>query len=425
MTSTTNIDSILSLHLKPGIFRIRITGNNTIMGCRLIKFSSMMLSRCLLVVLFLCVSLSSFGQEKKQKGVLRDTLDGALDLSSFLIDMNGFIPMPFIITEPALGGAGGGLALIFLKRRPPQIDSIGNVRKVIRMPPDITGGGGMYTSNDSWAGMALRSGSWVKSRLKYRIIGGYANINLSYYRTLADGQEHEVQFNFKTVPLIGYLMKQFKGTYWSAGVQYTFLATKVGFDPSTPALDFVEAKELDSYVSMPGILVEFDKRDNVFTPDKGIRFSFSTGFSNNSFGSDYDYTNLNTLAYGYQPLRSNVIGGLRVGFQQVFGDTPFYLLPYIDLRGIPLARYQGEITSVVEAEVRWDFVPRWSVVGFTGTGKAFDSWSEFNDSDYRFTAGGGFRYLIARLFKIRMGVDVAHGPEQWAYYIVFGSSWLR
>jgi hypothetical protein len=88
-------------------------------------------------------------------------------------------------------------------------------------------------------------------------------------------------------------------------------------------------------------------------------------------------------------------------------------------------RYQGDIVSVVEAEFRWDFKPRWSLVAFAGTSKAYDSWSEFSDSAYRTSGGTGFRYLMARKFKLRMGVDIARGPEDWAYYIVMGSSWVR
>ena len=37
---------------------------------------------------------------------------------------------------------------------------------------------------------------------------------------------------------------------------------------------------------------------------------------------------------------------------------------------------------------------------------------------------GGFRYLIARWFGMYMGIDVAAGPEGWAWYIVMGSNWL-
>ena len=111
--------------------------------------------------------------------------------------------------------------------------------------------------------------------------------------------------------------------------------------------------------------------------------------------------------------------------QQVFDEPPFYLLPYVDLRGIPVMRYQGNIFSVIEGEVRWDFEPRWSAVAFGGTGKAYDTWSDFNDTDYVSSGGAGLRYLMARKFKLRMGVDVARGPEQWAYYIVMGSAWRK
>jgi hypothetical protein len=39
--------------------------------------------------------------------------------------------------------------------------------------------------------------------------------------------------------------------------------------------------------------------------------------------------------------------------------------------------------------------------------------------------GAGFRYKIARLLGLRMGVDVARGPEEWAFYIVFGNAWIK
>jgi hypothetical protein len=64
-------------------------------------------------------------------------------------------------------------------------------------------------------------------------------------------------------------------------------------------------------------------------------------------------------------------------------------------------------------------------VGFAGAGKAVmkeDSWS---DGSWKGSGGAGARYLIARKLKLRMGIDVARGPEQWAYYFVFGSSWKR
>jgi hypothetical protein len=373
---------------------------------------------CILLSSGVCAQL-----KKADKAILYDTLDGKLDMSRFLIELHGFIPIPFIITEPALGGFGVGMAPVFIKKRPPVIDTVRGKAKLRLTPPDITGFAGIYTINNSYLLGAFRLGSWVKMRAKYRIISGYGNINLGFYHTIA-GEEVKSNFNFKMVPLAASLQKYVPGTHLSGGIKYLYLQTKVSVD-SESLPEFVTSKEIDSRVSMPGIITEYDNRDNIFTPDKGYFAFASVSWSNSIFGSDYDYENLSAYGLAYYPLRSNLIAGFRLDMQQVFGSPPFYLKPFINLRGIPAMRYQGNIYSLTETEFRWDFVPRWSTVFFAGSGKAYDTWSEFDDSAWRSSGGVGIRYLVARQFKLRMGVDVARGPEQWAYYIVFGSSWSR
>jgi hypothetical protein len=44
--------------------------------------------------------------------------------------------------------------------------------------------------------------------------------------------------------------------------------------------------------------------------------------------------------------------------------VPFYLRPFISLRGAPIMRYQGDEVAQLEAELRWQFWQRFSVVGF-------------------------------------------------------------
>jgi hypothetical protein len=70
--------------------------------------------RRIISALFLLLLISAVtAQEKKKKVPLKDSTDGAFDLSDFVIDANGFIPVPILITEPALGGFGGGIVPIF------------------------------------------------------------------------------------------------------------------------------------------------------------------------------------------------------------------------------------------------------------------------------------------------------------------------
>ncbi|MCO4291818.1 hypothetical protein NF867_02955 [Solitalea sp. MAHUQ-68] len=375
------------------------------------------------VVLICTFSFTNSVSAQKKKISLKDSLDNAFDVSDWVIEAHGFIPIPYIITEPALGYIGGAIVPVFLTPKTPYIDSVGGKRKITPVGPDITGGAFFYTANNTWGAILFRSGTWKKPRIKYRMATGYADINMDFYRTFQNVGEQKFEFNFKSYFFHAFGLKQFKNPKWAAGLQTLLLFTKVGYAGTVP--DFVTPKELNSNVVSVGPIAEFDNRDNTFTPNKGIKTRLDTYWSNNVIGSDYNYGKINFFINAYKPLLPNLIGGIRLDGQQALGTAPFYLLPYIDMRGIPTNRYQGQADVLTEAELRWDFNRRWSLMGFGGTGKAFDDWSEFGEADWAYSYGTGFRYLLARKFGLRMGIDVARGPEKWAYYIVFGSTWLK
>ncbi len=79
----------------------------------------------------------------------------------------------------------------------------------------------------------------------------------------------------------------------------------------------------------------------------------------------------------------------------------------------------------MEAEVDWNLYKRWTLVGFTGLGNAFSSFTEFDQGKTVRTLGAGFRYLIARKLGTHMGMDFAFSGDDFAFYIVFGSAWLK
>lgn len=354
---------------------------------------------------------------------MKDSLDGAFDVSDYLIYAHGFIPIPYIITEPAVGGFGGALIPVFIQKNPPYIDTINGKQKITPVPPDITGAGAMYTANNSWLLGAFRSGTFLKPRIKYRILGGYGNINLSYYRTVANLGEKEFKFHLKVLPFSIQTLKNIRSTKLYVGANYTFRKTTISYDGQLP--EFVQDKEVSSIISKLNIVGEWDNRDNVFTPNNGFKVHIDAGMSDNILGSDFDYFDLNYYGIGYKQLLQNLVLGLRIQGTQIYNKAPFYMVPSIQMRGVPAARFQGNTTLVGETEVRWDFVKRWSAVLFGGTGKAFDDWSYFSDAKWVTSGGAGFRYLMARKFDLRAGIDVARGPDTWAYYIVFGSNWLR
>lgn len=377
-------------------------------------------------MILLCIGQQLMAQHKKPHISMKDSLDGALDMSNYIIEANGFVPVPIIITEPAVGGFGGGLAPVFIKKRPPYIDSSHGKRILTPIAPDVSGAFGAYTVNNTWALGAFRSGTFVKARIKYLAAAGYANINMSFYHTFPQLGDKQFKFNIRTVPVMLQAIKRLGLSHWYAGLKYLFLKTDVSYtgDRLLPP-DYVNPKDYSSIVSQLGAILELDNRDNTFTPNSGMKLHFDAMRSDNIFGSDYDFWHLNYYMYAYKTISPKLVGGLRVDGQQSFGDQPFYLLPYIDMRGVPAERYQGMADILTEVEARWDFVRRWSIMLFGGTGKAFDSWNDFGSATWVVSYGTGFRYLLARKFKLRVGMDFAHGPDTWAYYIVFGSNWLK
>ena len=90
-------------------------------------------------------------------------------------------------------------------------------------------------------------------------------------------------------------------------------------------------------------------------------------------GSDNTYQTYRAYAFGYAPLAKQFVLGGRVDMRAARGDVPFYQLPFVELRGVPAARYQDENTGVIEAEVRWNVTPRWALIGFFGAARAWGS----------------------------------------------------
>ncbi|RPD40687.1 BamA/TamA family outer membrane protein [Chitinophaga barathri] len=375
--------------------------------------------------LILLLSLQVFlyiqvNAQHTRKFSLRDSLDGAVDLSDWIINAHGFVPVPYPITEPALG-YGAAIVPVLIS---PRKQRTGKYAHLAPSPPTITGAAVMYTSSKSWAVGAGRTGSIEKWNLRYAITAAYTNMNLSYYKTILN-KEQELDLNIEMIPAFLRLKKRIGYSNFHGGVQYFFAKTKAKLR-NTPHLDsLLGPKELENTSSIPGILVEYDSRDNTFTPNKGVKAHINANWSDHIFGSDYDYVKMNGFGYAYLEFSPAWVCGFRGDMQQVIGDVPIYFLPSIDLRGIPKGRYQGKTNVLVETEQRWNVTKRWSAVFFGGTGKAFDQYSDFGSSQWVYNFGTGFRYKLARKLGLYMGADIARGPEQYGFYIQFGNAWMK
>jgi len=376
-----------------------------------------------LAAAILCLVAASrvFAQETTagaSTSLFRDPQDGAFDVSAWAATRTGVIPVLSPITEPAVG-YGGVLALVLIHG-----GGLAGLKDAPRgvtgkpVPPDVSAVGGALTENDTWAVAAGHIGHWGGDRWRYT--GALARLSprLDAY----DSSGRSYAFNLDGWAVVQELRRRVGGTDFFIGARYLYSDTTTTFELEAlpPDLTLPERGARDSGL---GAVAEYDTRDNIFTPNRGAQVKGSAMFFDPSLGSDRDYQRYTADALLFSnPHRRLVLSG-RLRTQTVGGDEPFYARPYVRLRGIPAMRYQGETAVSLDAEVRWGLTTRWWLVGFGGSGWT-DAGSVRSLEDESVVAGGfGFRYLIARLLGLQMGLDVAKGPEQWACYVVFGSSW--
>ena len=345
---------------------------------------------------------------------LKDPEDGWLDGSQFLLDNNlSFLPVPIIISEPAVDG-GLGLAGVFFHRRPES-----EARETDEFErPSMSAVAAAYTGNDSWMVGGGHLGRWRKDTINYTGAGGLASINLKYYGTPVGGG---LDFNADGGFLLQELLFRIRNSNWLIGPRWQFTKLDITFDLGLD-IPGVDPPELDFQDSGLGAVLEYENLDSTFTPSKGNQLKLDALWYDDAIGGDFDYGKYHTRYLHFLKL-GNVVFGARAQGELIDGNAPFFSLPFIQLRGIPVLRYQGEAVVTGEVEARWDFHPRVSAVGFLGAGRAADSFSDLGDASSQVAGGVGIRYLIARMLGMRLGIDVAWGPEDTAVYLTVGHNW--
>ncbi len=345
--------------------------------------------------------------------------DGWLDISGFLDQAYGFVPLAIPITEPAVGlGAVGALVFIDKQKNDGAAAGFGQ--------PNISAFGALKTENGTQGGFAGDMRHWLDDRVKTLAGVLRASVNLDFYGIGNDPVLEDNPRSYNLATTAGLVQARYRlgdSQAW-IGLGYVLATTTVKFD-RLPPLESLPDFQSESRVG--GLLptISFDSRDNIFTPTSGNYLELSAGLYDKALGSDSNFQRVNLTGIHYQPLAKDLTLGIMASSILSFGDVPFYLRPYISLRGVPAMRYQGDDTAQVETELRWQFWERFSLVGFAGLGASrSDNWLRRTSQNVT-TGGTGFRYEIARKYGLHMGLDVAYGPEGPVYYVQFGSAWMR
>ena len=336
------------------------------------------------------------------------------------------LPIPIFITEPAIGkGLGVALALFHpvkgAGQSPPRAStpsSIGAMEDDQQAPPVVTGVFGAYTSSKTWAGGVGHMNHWKDDSIRYAGALGYAHVNSKFYLL---GNERD--FNLDGALVYQDIKFRLKDSNIFLGTALNYLDARSKFDLSIPDEEIEKVLNLD--IKNVGLAVRgfYDTRDNTMNPVGGQLVELSLWRYDEAIGGGYNYWSATLKALAFRQFAEKFILGLRLEVTGVNGRPPFFGYPWVKLRGIPAMRYQNQNAGAVEIEGRYRLAPKWEVLGFAGKGFTGGDTPFFDNPKniYNFGVGGRFKVLEAQ--NVWMGLDLARGPEDWAWYIQVGHPW--
>jgi len=377
-----------------------------------------MIMRGTALVLLLALTPALAAGQKKG-GVFRDPEDGRLDMSEWLLTKKGFLPIPIIITEPALG-YGGGLVLAFFSQ--PLGAGAGEGHTV--SPPLIAAAAAFYTSDGSAGGGAFLFYPFRHDQFRYLGALGGAALNLDFYGFDPEGPlaDNPVGYTLDPKFLVQRLQGRIKSTPLFAGLHYLYMNTKTTFDVALP--EAIPERDLKLGIGGLGTSLEYDTRDNLLDARRGMDITASGTWYQKAFGSDLPFERYQVQGLFYWQPESRFGYGLRVDTRFSSSDAPFFMKPFLSMRGLASGQYSNDVTLLTEGELRFAVDPRWTILGFGGGGRVGETLGDLGSAPTVGAGGLGFRYLIARKLGLGSGVDFALGPGgEFAFYIQAGSAW--
>lgn len=232
--------------------------------------------------------------------------DGWLDISGFIDQAYGFVPLLIPITEPAVGlGAAG--ALVFIDK--PKAEANAGFGR-----PNISVIGALGTENGTRGEFAGDMRHWLDDSVKSLVGVVHASVNLDFYGIGRDSQlQHSPQsYNLETTA--GVVQGRYRigdSPAW-VGLGYVLASTTVKFAAPQASAGLPGAQ---SESRVGGLLptISYDTRDNLFTPTRGSYLDLSAGLFSKAMGSDTDFKRINLSAIHYQPISRDLTLGVMGG----------------------------------------------------------------------------------------------------------------
>ena len=362
---------------------------------------------CMLLILLLALTYPVVGyssSEDQSEEIIEDAHQaGALSKGKWVA-----VPIP--VSNPTLG-TGLQAALLYL-----------HPTKDEDTPNATSGIAAMYTDTDSWFVGGFHDNNFKQDKYRLKAFGGYGVLNLDFFgvgnTNLPDAAS--LPYEFKgALGSVRFLSRLPSTDNWYLGLQYLFLDSEITFETSmlNPLLPDVNGKVTTAAL---GLVLTYDSRDDNYYPIRGQYTEAKYMNFGETWGGDYDYEKIIGYYNVYASVHEKVVLAGRVRIDTSSGDTPFFNLAYLDMRGFPRGLYLDDSSLSLTAEARYKFLPRWGVIGFYEMGWINNSFSQLTNGKRVTSYGGGLRWQVTKDKKLNLGLDFAVSTDDQAIYVRIG-----
>ena len=328
-------------------------------------------------------------------------------------DARSMLFVPYPITEPAVGN-GVFAGPVWMREGPRRNDGPAQT--------EAMGFGALWTDGGSRGWAAFDRRAWDEGRWWTTAVAADAQLLLRY-DGLAPGGDLDVGFGLDVVGLSVQAERSLGERPATLGLRLFASEVDLSFDQGLPSE--LSASKLQSRANGFALSYSHDTRDDTYSPTTGIQWTATGTAYATWLGGSFNSQSLGLRWHRYGAGLGDGVLGLRAVAEASHGDRPFYLRPFVGLRGVPAMRYAGENVVSLEAEHRWPVGERWDVLAFAGAGRAEADYRGVEGSSSVAAGGLGVRFKARKYFGMTFGVDLAHGPDGLATYIQIGNPWAR
>jgi outer membrane protein assembly factor BamA len=169
-----------------------------------------------------------------------------------------------------------------------------------------------------------------------------------------------------------------------------------------------------------GVSLDWDTRDAVLYPRKGVFFQITADTYGAMTGSDFAFTSLKLDCRKYFLVAPDQVLALQAYVRSTAGEVPFHKLAFLGgeslMRGYYKGRFRDKDILAVQAEYRVMVTKRIGVVGFAGLADVFPAFADFKLKTIKYSLGTGFRYRVNKREGTTLRLDMAWGKRSFGLY---------